>query len=127
MKKVLSLFLFAVLLLSLTACRKEENKEANVVVSSTVQETTTTTATTAWKQFLIDYDGFVDEYVEIIKKYKENPADMSILSDYTDMVSKASEWSQKAYTLEEDLEVEESLEYSAELLRILQKITDATK
>lgn len=127
MKKVLSLFLFAVLLLSLTACRKEENKEANVVVSSTVQETTTTTATTAWKQFLIDYDGFVDEYVEIIKKYKENPADMSILSDYTDMVTKASEWSQKAYTLEEDLEVEESLEYSAELLRILQKITDATK
>lgn len=126
MKKVLSLFLFSVLLLSLTACRKEKNKEANVV-SSTVQETTTTTATNAWKQFLIDYDGFVDEYVEIIKKYKENPADMSILSEYTDMVSKASEWSQKAYTLEEDLEVEESLEYSAELLRILQKITDATK
>lgn len=126
MKKVLSLFLFSVLLLSLTACRKEENKEANVV-SSTVKETTTTTATNAWKQFLIDYDGFVDEYVEIIKKYKENPADMSILSEYTDMVSKASEWNQKAYTLEEDLEVEESLEYSAELLRILQKITDATK
>lgn len=126
MKKVLSLFLFSVLLLSLTACRKEENKEANVV-SSTVKETTTTTATNAWKQFLIDYDGFVDEYVEIIKKYKENPADMSILSEYTDMVSKTSEWNQKAYTLEEDLEVEESLEYSAELLRILQKITDATK
>ena len=42
------------------------------------------------EQFCDDYEAFVDDYIEVLKKYKANPSDMSILSEYSSMMSKAS-------------------------------------
>lgn len=79
-----------------------------------------------WKQFLKDYEVWVDDYIEIIKKYKVNPTDMSILSDYTKMASKAADWSARADEIELELkDTQEALEYSAELLRIAAKLAEA--
>ncbi len=43
------------------------------------------------EQFCSDYESFVDEYISIMKKYKANPGDMSIMGDYTEIMQKASE------------------------------------
>ena len=73
-----------------------------------------------------DYEAWVDDYIEIIKKYKDNPTDMSILSDYTEMMSEAAEWTEKADEIELELEdTDEALEYTKEVLRIAGKITEA--
>ena len=46
-------------------------------------------------QFLDEYEEFVDKYLEILKKQKANPSDMSIMSDYTSMMSEMSDWEEK--------------------------------
>lgn len=61
----------------------------------------------------------------ILKKYKENPTDTSILSDYSEMVSEMVDWSDKADEIELELEnTDAALEYSAELLRIAGKLAE---
>ena len=42
-------------------------------------------------QFCSDYESFANEYVDLMKKYKANPSDASILSEYTEIVSKAAD------------------------------------
>ena len=42
-------------------------------------------------QFCTDYEEFANEYVAFMKKYKSNPSDMSIISEYSGMMQKASE------------------------------------
>ena len=81
---------------------------------------------TEWKQFLKDYEAWVDEYIAIVKKQKDNPSDMSILSDYTEMLSEMTEWTERADEIELELEdTDEALEYSKELLRIAGKLAEA--
>lgn len=78
-----------------------------------------------WKQFLKDYEAWVDDYIVVLKKYKENPTDTSILSDYSEMVSEMVDWSDKADEIELELEnTDAALEYSAELLRIAGKLAE---
>lgn len=48
-----------------------------------------------FKEAMDSYEAFYDEYCEIVKKYTQNPSDMELLADYTDMVSKAAEMSEK--------------------------------
>ncbi len=80
-----------------------------------------------WKQFLEDYEAWVDDYIEIVKKYKENPTDISILSDYTEMVSDMADWSERANEVQKELENSPTatVEYAAELARIAAKLAEA--
>ena len=125
MKKILSLVLSFVLLLTLTACGTvntiNENAENNEITEDGEN-------TVEWKQFLREYEEWVDKYIEITEKYKKNPSDMSILSDYTDMISELSEWSTKTADMENELKNASSgelLEYSAELAKIAGKLAQA--
>jgi len=47
-------------------------------------------------QFIKDYEAFVDSYIKLLKKYKANPSDPTILQEYTDAVQKASEMQTEA-------------------------------
>ncbi|MCO5269067.1 MAG: hypothetical protein M9897_09255 [Brumimicrobium sp.] len=46
-------------------------------------------------EFLKGYEKFMDKYIAIVKKQKNNPTDMSIMSEYSSMMSEASEWADK--------------------------------
>lgn len=48
-----------------------------------------------FKEAMDSYEAFYDEYCNIIKKYTENPSDMKLLADYTDMLTKAAEMAEK--------------------------------
>lgn len=118
---------------------KEDDESDDVDEDLNSEEDSTTNETTSsdtakdssaddaeWKQFLKDYEAWVDDYIEIVKKYKDNPSDMSILSDYTEMVSEMADWSERADEIELELEdTSAALEYSAELLRIAGKLAEA--
>lgn len=143
MKKLLSIVLSLTLILALAACGdktdndvESNNDVASIETSNNVdnsaendEEAPAKTASDAeWKQFLKEYEEWVDEYIEITKKYQDNPSDMSILSDYTDMMTEMAEWTSKAEDMEKELEdasPAELAEYSAELLRIAAKIEKA--
>ncbi len=145
MKKFIASILSFIFILSLAACGNEntpanETISNNDVVSETddgasleaysetevsSSENETSSDDAEWKQFLKDYEAWVDDYIEIVNKYKADPTDMSILSDYTEMVSEMATWSERADEIELELEdTNAALEYSAELLRIAGKLTE---
>lgn len=48
-----------------------------------------------FKEAMDSYETFYDKYCKIIKKCTENPPDIELLADYTDMLSKAAEMTEK--------------------------------
>ena len=66
----------------------ETMEEASEELSETMEEASSSSSDC--EQFCDDYEAFVDDYIEVLKKYKANPSDMSILTEYSSMMSKAS-------------------------------------
>ena len=64
--------------------------------SETSKPETENSVDAEWKQFLKEYESWVNKYAEIVKKYKENPSDISILSDYTKMMGELTKWATRA-------------------------------
>ena len=78
-----------------------------------------------WKEFLKDYEEWVDEYIALMKKQKENPTDLTILSDYSKMTLEMAEWAEKSDDIAGSIEdTDEALEYSKEVLRIAGKLSE---
>ena len=117
MKKIFALMIVFVMCLMCVACGETAGtSNAEVSNQSTVSE---------WKQFINDYDAWADKYVEFVKKYKENPTDATILAEYTEMAAEVASWAERAEKLEKDLTAEEAAEYSAQLLKIAEKLQEA--
>lgn len=70
------------------------------------------------EQFIKDYEAFADSYIKLLKKYKENPTDETILTEYT-------EASQKAIALQTDASNCTDASYANKLLEIGNKIAKA--
>ena len=112
MKKLGILLVVLALVLSVSACGEKQgdyvledgvtsavtttttlNEEATI---TTATEATTTTTTAApkdglrsdFKAAMDSYETFMNDYVAFMKKYKDNPSDLSLLTDYADYVSK---------------------------------------
>ena len=64
--------------------------------NSTVSNTSNNETNNDCAQFLKDYEEFANSYIKIIKKYKQNPTDPTILSEYTTAASKAIEMQTEA-------------------------------
>lgn len=91
MKKLLAILLAAMMLFSLTACGAEQKEEKiDDVQNSSLSDSTddssnaetetksdTSTGDYTWKDYLVDYENWVDEYISVLKKYHENPSDLS--------------------------------------------------
>lgn len=94
---------------------------------SQVQTEQDKTSDAAWRTFLKEYEAWVDTYIAVLEKYEKNPSDMSILSDYLEMLEQLESWTEQSEAMEAELEESEALvEYSLELLRITEKLAKAT-
>lgn len=69
-------------------------------------------------QFIKDYTAFVDSYIKLLKKYKANPTDASILSEYTEAAQKAAEMQTDASSCSDP-------KYAAKLMDLANKIAKA--
>ncbi len=79
-----------------------------------------------FKAAMDSYEAFYDEYCEFMKKYKANPTDTKLLTEYSDMMKKLVDMDE-AFTEWEnsDLNSEELKYYSEVSSRIAQKLLDA--
>ena len=146
MKKVLSVILALLIIGSMTACNagtESSAKDTALTTAPIVQDTALATEPTPepstipttepsantirsdFKAAMDSYEAFFDEYVAIMKKYKENPTDISILADYanymgqyTDMMQKFEQWES------EDLSSEELAYYLDVQTRITKKLLE---
>lgn len=69
-------------------------------------------------QFITEYEEFVSEYIMVLKKYKANPSDTSILTEYTELAQKASEMQSQAKDCTDP-------KYATRLLQLSTKIAKA--
>ena len=78
-----------------------------------------------FKAAMDSYEAFFDEYVAIMKKYKENPIDMSILADYANYMGQYADMMQKFEKWEnEDLNAAELAYYIDVQARITKKLLE---
>lgn len=58
-----------------------------------IAQTSGASSSGSCQQWLNDYDSWVTKYISFMRKYKKNPADASMLSDYSRLTSEMSKWS----------------------------------
>lgn len=44
-----------------------------------------------FKKTMDDYEAWFDHYCEVMKKYKENPTDLELMSEVTDLLTEETE------------------------------------
>ena len=72
---------------------KTEKKETTKDYDSNISESSS--SNTDCDEYLDGYEDFMDKYISVLKKYKADPSDMSIMTEYTALASKAQEWAGK--------------------------------
>lgn len=84
--------------------------------------------TREWKKFLKEYDAWVNEYIKMLKKYADDPTNLTIISDYAKMMEELGEWEAKSEKIEKELNEAsptELAEYVSEILKIVARISEA--
>lgn len=78
-----------------------------------------------FKEAMDSYEAFYDEYCDFMIEYKDNPTDLKLLPEYTDMLIEASKM-EEAFEVWEDEEMSnEELTYYLEVTnRITEKLLD---
>lgn len=69
-------------------------------------------------KFIKDYEAFATSYIKIMKKYKNNPSDASILTEYTEIMQKAAEMQNNATNCTD-------AKYAAKIMNIANKMATA--
>ena len=81
-----------------------------------------------FKAAMDSYEAFYDEYCSFMKKYMENPTDLSLLGEYADMMSKSIEANQKFEAWDESDMNDAELSYYLEVnTRVAQKLLEVTQ
>ena len=86
--------------------------------STTTSEQDDSTDSVDCDQFITDYEEFVTDYIKVLKKYKANPSDTSILTEYTELAQKASEMQSQASDCTDP-------KYATKLMELASKIAKA--
>ncbi len=111
----------------------EETQESTEGSTATEAPTESTAANTTddidpdFKAAMDSYEKLFDEYVAIMKKYKDKPTDMSILTDYATYMGQYADMMQKLEKWEsEDLNAAEAAYYVDVMARISKKLLEVT-
>lgn len=70
-------------------------------------------------ELLSGYEKFMVDYIAVMKKYKNDPSDPSILSEYTSIMSESTEWTTKTADCAADIR------FAAKFSKIQMKIANA--
>jgi hypothetical protein len=80
---------------SMEDASKELDKTLKEVVETVEKVDNVSSNNSECDDFLKGYENFTDKYIDIIKKQKANPSDMSIMTEYASLMGKASDWATK--------------------------------
>lgn len=81
--------------------------------------------TPSFKETMDSYEAFFDSYIDFMKKYKENPSDLTMLSEYADYMSKYNDYMSKISAIDSDSLSAADLAYYTEVhARIMKKLAE---
>ena len=61
-----------------------------------------------WKEVLIEYEAWVDDYIAFMKKYSSSSNTSAMMNDYTKLLSQEAEWANKLAGISNDSEMTRS-------------------
>ena len=107
--------------------KTEETKPTETPSTPSTPPSTPTqqsSSSSEWKQFLKDYEAWVDKYVAFMKKYKNASASdlAGMMSDYSSLMSEMTTWSNKASKMQSSLSGSDLTEYINTLNRVTTKL-----
>ena len=113
---------FAEALVKAMADFKCPSTTEETTIAETPEETTSTDVKSEGAidcdKFIKDYEVFVDSYIKILKKYKNNPTDASVMTEYTDIIQKATAMQTNAATCTD-------AKYTTKLMELATKMSKA--
>lgn len=98
---------------------KKIEKSEDSPLSKNESASSTTKSSGDCDEFLKGYENFMEQYIDIMKKMQNNPNDNSVMTDYTTMMTEATEWADKTADCAEDAK------FAAKLTEIQMKIANA--
>lgn len=111
-----------------TSSTNEENKTDTTPQKAENNESQTDGIRADFKSAMDSYEKFFDEYVAIMKKYANNPNDMSILGDYTKYMGKYAKMMEDFEKWEsEDMNAAETAYYIEVQGRISKKLLEVAQ
>lgn len=78
----------------------------------------------ATKEALDAYETFMNDYVDFMKKYNDNPSDSELLKEYADYMTKYADFTDKFNKMEDDLNDAELSYYLKVQARVLDKLSE---
>ena len=151
MKKILAIAVALLMVLSLAGCGKSEpapaeNGSGTVDASETVDGETEAAEEAAeepdeessdsdsgllspeCKQTMDDYEAWFDHYCDVMRRYKENSSDLSLLSEMTDLLSEETEMLEEMENMDQSemnaAELAYYLEVTARIKKNLLEVAD---
>ncbi|SCX32776.1 hypothetical protein SAMN02910436_02852 [Ruminococcaceae bacterium P7] len=86
-------------------------------------DTDSDSVTPSFKETMDSYEAFFDSYIEFMKKYKENPGDLTMISEYADYMSKYTDYMSKLTAIDTTTLSAADLAYYTEVhTKILKKM-----
>ena len=95
-----------------------EKSEQSSVSSSSDGNNSSAGSSQDCDKFIKDYEAFVNSYIKLLKKYKANPTDASILTEYTEAAQEAIEMQTNATDCND-------AKYVSKLLELANKMAQA--
>lgn len=120
MKKLLAIIMCLVLVFSFAACGENANTNTDTDTEVKTEETSY-----EFESFLDEYEEWVDEYIELYNKYKANPTDTALITEYTELAGEVATWADKADEVKAELEGDPDAlkEYTERLAKIATKLS----
>ena len=114
-----------------TVCYLEKVSDDQTIPEPSAEPTTEPSAEAGlrpeFKEAMDSYEAFYAEYCDLLKKYMNNPSDLSILTKYMSLMGKLSDMDEKFKAWEsEDLNNEELKYYMDVNNRVMKKLLDVT-
>ena len=140
MRKSMTMIFMTIMLLALVACGQQsvsdagqKDEEPAIETENIVQESQTSNGEEIgirpeFKNAMDSYEEFYKEYCEVMKKYNENPSDMLLLAEYTNLMSKATDVQEAFDAWNTDELSKEELKYYLDVNnRVMQMIVDVSE
>ena len=99
--------------------RKDQQMSSSSSTSpSSVDESSSTSSSVDCDKFIKTYEEFANSYIKLLKKYKANPSDATILSEYSEAAQKATEMQSNASNCTDP-------KYASKIMEIANRIAKA--
>lgn len=104
----------------------ESSKGEDTAATSTVESLIASGVNPELKEFLDSYEAFIDEYVDFMKNYNEDPGNaISLLADYTEMMLEYADFAEKISEYDsEDMSVADAAYYLEVVNRCNKKLLE---